>query len=182
MKTPIKFAGIVIGILAFVILTSGCIFIDNTLDSFTNSPTKTIKAYGVSLEYPSSWYAYASNKTGKMIFVDKENGFNIVQFTLQIMSNNGMPEQQAINDIQEGDAYYPGWDKIGSNTITIDNKTAYEDIFIVNDTHYSKLMKISRIVLVKNDSTYLIHLQAPETEYGKERANFNVILNSFKVN
>lgn len=182
MKTPIKFAGIVIGILAFVILTSGCIFIDNTLDSFTNSPTKTIKAYGVSLEYPSSWYAYASNKTGKMIFVDKENGFNIVQFTLQIMSNNGMPEQQAVNDIQEGDAYYPGWDKIGSNTLTIDNKTAYEDIFIVNDTHYSKLMKISRIILVKNDKTYLIHLQAPETEFDKEKVNFNVILNSFKVN
>lgn len=180
MKTSIKFTGIIIGILAFVILTSGCISIDNLLGNFMNSPTKTLSAYGVSLEYPSSWYAVADNTTGNnMIIITKENGFNNVQFNLQIMPNNGMPEQGAISQFQE--SYTPGWTKVASNKLTIDNKTAYEDIYTVNDTHFSKLMRMSQIILVKNDKTYLMLLQAPDDEFDKERANFNIILNSFKV-
>ncbi|MBV1767065.1 MAG: photosystem II reaction center PsbP family protein, partial [Methanobacterium sp.] len=74
-----------------------------------------------------------------------------------------------------------GWEKISSNELVIDNKTAYEDVYLVNDTHFSKLMKISHIILVKNDKTYMMLLQAPDNEFNSERVNFDIILNSFRV-
>ncbi len=189
MKISSKHIGIIIGLLAFVILTSGCISIDNPLSSisiddplssFTNSPTKTFTGYGVSFEYPSSWYVYPDNTTGNnVIMATKEVGFNNVQFQVQIMPNNGMPEKSAVKEFRE--SYTPGWNKVASYKLTIDNKAAYEDMYTVNDTHFSKLMRMSQIILVKNDKSYLMLLQAPEDEFDKERANFNVILNSFKV-
>ena len=64
--------------------------------------------------------------------------------------------------------------------MTIANKTAYEDIFLVNDSHFSKLMRIAQITLVKNDKTYLILLQAPDEEFDKEKPYFAIILNRLK--
>jgi len=64
--------------------------------------------------------------------------------------------------------------------MTIDNKTAYEDIFLVNDSHFSKIMRISQISLVKNDKPYLMLLQAPDEEFDKEKPYFAIILNSLK--
>ena len=180
MKISNKYMGVTIGVLTFVILTSGCISIDNFMGSFINSSTKTFSGYGVSFEYPSSWYVYPDNTTANnMIMVTKEVGFNNVQFQVQIMPNNGMSERGTVNQIKE--SYTPGWNKVTSNTLIIDNKTAYEDIYTVNDTHFSKLMRMSQIILVKNNKTYLILLQAPDNEFDKEKSNFNVILESFKA-
>ncbi len=40
---------------------------------------------------------------------------------------------------------------------------------------------MSHILLVKNDKTYMMLLQAPDDEFDSERANFDIILNSFRV-
>lgn len=187
-----------------VVLTSGCTSVDGVLDminskignqqltndtSYVNisasTPTKTYSAYGVSFKYPSSWSAESENESGSnMIFAFKEISFNNVQFQIQILPNNGMSEEEAIRQIQDGNLVHstisPSWEKKSSHTMTIDNKTAYEDIFLVNDSHFSKLMRIAQITLVKNDKTYLILLQAPDEEFDKEKPYFALILNSLK--
>jgi len=187
-----------------VVLTSGCTSVEGVLDIINskignkqlnndtsyvnisaNTPTKTYSAYGVSFKYPSSWSAESENESGSnMIFAFKEISFNNVQFQIQILPNNGMSEEEAIRQIQDGNlihsTIYPSWEKKSSYTMTIDNKTAYEDIFLVNDSHFSKIMRIAQITLVKNDNTYLILLQAPDEEFDKEKPYFAIILNSLK--
>lgn len=171
----------IIGLLAFIVLTSGRTSITNLItpsdkysaddtsyNTNSNISTKTFSAYGISFKYPSSWYVYTDNTSGSnMIFATKEVSFNNVQFQVQTVPNNGMSEQGAIKEIQE--SFTPGWDKNASYTLKIDNKTAYEDIYVVNDTHFSKLMRFANIYFVKNDKTYLIMLQAPDNELIKKK-------------
>lgn len=186
------------------VLTSGCTSLDGVLDMVNskmgnkqltndtsyaninaNTPTKTYSAYGISFKYPSSWSAESENESGSnMIFALKEISFNNVQFQIQILPNNGMSEKEAIRQIQDGNSVQstisPSWEKKSSYTMTIDNKTAYEDIFLVNNSHFSKIMRIAQITLVKNDKTYLILLQAPDEEFDNEKPSFAIILNSLK--
>ncbi|MBU4534579.1 MAG: hypothetical protein KKF16_01840 [Euryarchaeota archaeon] len=185
MKNLKRYGGVITGLICLVVLTSGCISMEDLTsgylsgDNLTNS-TGQITAYGVSFEYPWGWFANADNTTGdNVITASKEFGFNNVQFQVQIWNNNGMPEDRAVNQLREMNS--PGWEKISSNELVIDNKTAYEDVYLVNDTHFSKLMKISHIILVKNDKTYMMLLQAPDNEFNSERVNFDIILNSFRV-
>lgn len=193
MQKSSKYIGIIIGLLAFVVLTSGCTSLNifkNASDDYSANDTsynitqdistKTFSAYGVSFKYPSSWNVIADNTSGiNMIFASKDISFNNVQLQVQLIPNNGMSEQDVIKQFHE--SVTPGWSKNASYMIKIDNKTAYEDIYLVNDTHFSKLMRISNIYLIKNDKTYLITLQAPDNEFNKEKPNFSVILNSLKV-
>ncbi len=50
----------------------------------------------------------------------------------------------------------------------------------MNDSHFSEIMRIAQITLVKNDKTYLILLQAPDEEFDNEKPSFAIILNSLK--
>lgn len=153
---------------------------DTSYSNNINIPTKTFSAYGVSFKYPSGWKTYADNSSGdNIIFVEGDVSSNNAQLQIQIMSNNGMSEQGAIKDIQEG--FTPGWKKTASYSLTISNKTGYEDIFTVNDTRYDELMRFVNIYFAKNDKTYLILLQAPDKDFDKEKPNFSVIINSLKV-
>lgn len=202
MQTSKKYIGIIIALLIVVVLTSGCTYISNVINPiinpFINSSnnysvddtsfndaanisTKSFSAYGVNFKYPSSWNVNYDNETGPtMIFVNKDYPlFNGAQFQVQVAPNNGMSEQGVVDDFHG--SVTPGWTNIGSYKLTVDNKTAYEDVYTVNDTHYSKLMKMVSIILVKNDKTYLMLLQAPDKEFDSEKPNFSVILKSFMV-
>ncbi|MGF7118269.1 PsbP-related protein [Methanobacterium oryzae] len=193
MQKSSKYIGIIIGLLTFVVLTSGCTSLNifkNASNDFSANDTsynitpdisiKKFSAYGVSFKYPSSWDVIADNTSGSnTIFASKDVSFNNVQLQVQLIPNNGMSEQDVIKQFHE--SVTPGWSKNASYMIKIDNKTAYEDIYLVNDTHFSKLMRFANIYLIKNDKTYLITLQAPNNEFDKEKANFAVILNSFKA-
>ncbi|GAB6056365.1 PsbP-related protein [Methanobacterium movens] len=180
-----RYGGVITGLICLIVLTSGCVSMEDLTsgylsgDNLSNS-TRKITAYGVSFEYPSGWFANADNTTGdNTITASKDFGFNNVQFQVTVWNNDGMPEDSAVNLLRENDS--PGWKKISSNELTIDNKTAYEDVYLVNDSHFSKLMRISSIILVKNDKSYMMFLQAPDDEFDSERANFDIILNSFQV-
>jgi len=185
---------LIMGILIFVVLTSGCTSIsslfnkngddykinDTSYNLIAKTPTKTYSAYNVSFKYPSSWFATSDNTTGsEIISVLKSISFNGVQLEIQIVPNNGMSEQGAVSQIHE--SVTPGWTKNASYMITINNQTAYEDIYKVNDSHYSKLMRFAVISFSKNDKTCLLTLQAPDEDFDKEKPYFAVILNSFEV-
>jgi len=76
----------------------------------------------------------------------------------------------------------PGWTKISNNTLTIDGVTAYESVYRVNDTqNFGELMRMHQIVFVKNNTVYVILLQAPDKEFDSEEPVFDMVLNSFKV-
>jgi hypothetical protein len=168
--------GITIIILVFIVLTSGC----TSINDFVKSGNGSFSAYNVSFNYPNGWLAFADNQTGgKSISVSKDSSFNGVQFNLQIMNNNGLSEKGVIKDIKNSKT--PGWRKISSGTLTIDGKNAYKDVFIYKNGDSNQSMRFEQIYFVKNGKTYLILLQATDNDFDKERQNFDIILNSLKV-
>ena len=114
-----------------------------------------------------------------MIFVSKGISFNNVQFQIQAIPNHGMSEQGVVNEMQN--SITPGWNKNASYRIAVNGKMAYEDVYTVNDTHYSKLMRFANIYFVQNNITYLMLLQAPDDDFDNEKPYFGIILNSFQV-
>ena len=186
--------------MVLVVLTSGCVEDNGNINqllnyffsyknyniedtSYTNlsvnTPTKTFSAYGVSFKYPSNWIVNSDNQTGhNIISVFKGVSFGGAQFQVEEIPNDGMTEESIIKGMQN--SIIPGWIKKSSYWISIDNKTAYEDVYFINDTNFRD-SRMVHIYLVKNDITYLISLQAPDKDFDKEKPYFAIILNSLKI-
>lgn len=146
----------------------------------TNLSANTYSAYGVSFNYPNMWSVYVDNGSGgEVIVAYNDEG---TQFQVQIMPNNGISEQESIDSIKNGINIFGWWDKISNTTLTVNNKTAYKDTFIV----YSLIPPIidgrfEQVYFVKNNKTYLMLFQTQNKDFDKEKPNFDIILNSFKV-
>ncbi len=172
---------LIIVILIFVVLTSGCTSIDGFVKNVTNgNGNNSFSAYGVNFNYPSGWMAIANNQTGgNSISVIKDSSFNGVQFNLQIMNNNGLSEKGVIKQLENTKT--PGWKKIAHSTLTIDGKKAYKDVFIYKNGDSTQNMRFEQVYFVKNGKTYIMLLQATDNDFENERPNFDTILNSLKV-
>lgn len=97
-----------------------------------------------------------------------------------IPKNNDFTEQKIIEMMRNDTDIFGG--RISNRTIQIGGKTAYEDVFILNSVFPPMIdRKFVQIVFVKNDKTYLITFEAQSWDYAKERANFDMILNSLQV-
>ena len=73
-------------------------------------------------------------------------------------------------------------EKLSNNTITFDGNTAYENIYIVNDSNrFNQTMKEEEINFIKNGKTYSLIFDAPQNTFDTEKSNFNITLNSFKI-
>jgi len=148
--------------------------------SATDISTNTYSAHGVSFNYPNTWSMYSDNSSGdEVIVVYKDDS---TQFQVQITPNNGMSEQEVIDSMENSIYFFGWWNKISNSTLTVDNKTAYKDTFTV----YSLMPFIidgryEQIYFLKNGKTYSMLLQAQNNDFDKEKQNFDIILNSFKV-
>lgn len=114
-----------------------------------------------------------------MISAYEEVAFKATAFNIQIMNDTDISEQTVIEGMQK--SIIPGGNKTASYTIIIDNQTAYEDVYVVNNPNFSKLMRFTLIYFVKDGKSYLITLQASDKGFDKEKAKFGIILNSLKV-
>jgi hypothetical protein len=168
-------------LILLVVGTAGCTFQD--FNFFDSNATKNYTGYGVTFNYPGNWMVISENATGiRTISVSKKanSTFSPTQVTIQPMSDQGMSEEAVISLYRNMQT--PGWTKISNNTLTIDGVTAYESVYRVNDTqNFGELMRMHQIVFVKNNTVYVILLQAPDREFDSEKPVFDMVLNSFKV-
>lgn len=70
--------------------------------------------------------------------------------------------------------------KISNGTLNIDGNTAYQ-VTCVDNTNGPNKMRCEGISFVKNGKMYRILLQAPDSNFDKEKPNFDMVLNSLKV-
>lgn len=168
-------------VILLIVGTAGCTFQD--WNFFDSNATQNYTGYGVTFNYPGNWVVISENATGfRTISVYKKSNstFNPTQLTIQPMPNQGMSEEAIMSTY--GNIGNQGWTKISDNNLTIDGETAYEVVYLVNDTaNFGELMRIHQIVFVKNNTTYVILLQAPDKEFDAEKQVFDEVLNSFKV-
>lgn len=101
--------------------------------------------------------------------------FTNPQFELQITPNNDISEQEAINRVRNENLALGS--KISSDEIIINGENAFKDVILFNDTNE----RFEYIYFVKNGKTYLITFSALDKDFDKEKANFDVILKSFKI-
>jgi hypothetical protein len=180
----------------------------DNITELNNTNNSTYSVDGVSFKCPDNWSVSVLNENGIISIVaspvqivnesassqvistitstlfgfvtsDVILSYDSPQFEVDISHNNGISEQEAINQVKN-DVPVDG-KKVSSSTITVDGNKAYNDIFITSSDEDSVAMKFEQICFVKNGKTYLMTFSAAEKDFDKEKKNFNMILNSFKV-
>ncbi len=186
-------AKIVIGIVGLAVILiiiglSGYLFVSNNLSNgyvvYNNStPMQQYNGYNISFNYPQTWNLRVINSnnstTGPIINVYQNAGpMNPTELQVQLQPNYGLSEQAALNLYANGQM--DGGVKVSNDTLIIDNITAYEDIYLVNNGQLNDV-SFHQIYFVKNDTTYLITLQAPQSNYNNVKPVFEMFLNSFNI-
>lgn len=193
MQISRKYIGIIIGLI--IIFLAYNIINNNTNKITVNNPSiKAYSASGISFNYPANWSVERINET---LIVSDSGGINInnniytidndsnpndaPQFVIEVLTNSGLTNQDLINSLQN--LTIPSGGKIiSNNTIVIDGSTAYEYTYTVNDpTNFDEIMTEQGVDFNKNGNTYIIDIQAPKNNFDNEKQNFNIILNSIKI-
>jgi hypothetical protein len=175
-----------IGFLIFVVLVSGYILMIDNQATVTNvnMVSNTYSGDGVSFNIPANWEVskIVAESTINLNIV-KNDSSDGTRITVAILSNpTGMSNQEIIDSIQNPTNQGGSGEKISNNTTTVDGNTAYGNIYIVNDSdRFNQTMKEQQIYFIKNGTTYVLIFDAPENTFDKEKSNFDITLNSFKV-
>ena len=178
-----KSIGLIVGILIIIVvagiyLSSG-LFVSSVTE--VNVVNNTYSGDGVSFNIPPNW------KVSKIVADSNTNidinSTNSTSITVAISPNpEGMSNQDIIDSIQNPTKQDGVYEKISNNTTTFDGNTAYENIYIVNDSNrFNQTMKEEEITFIKNGKTYALIFDAPENTFDTEKSNFNITLNSFKI-
>lgn len=182
MKSKWLIIPILVVIIA-VVAVSAFMFIN------TGDNTPKIKNYtsnGISFSYNGSWNASSSqNGTNNLLLVTDTAAINqskeTTTITIQVTPLNGFTETEAVNMFSNG-LVPDNWKKVSTSNLTVDNTTAYQRIFLsANDPNFGQDMRYAQIFFVKNGNQYYITLQAPDKTFDSEKSNFDMIVNSFKV-
>jgi hypothetical protein len=193
-----------IGVIAFlflIVFSSGCISNDEGSNNFTvvnKTGNNSYSVAGVSFRCPDNWVVATDNVNGNITIMASQidefndstsNSFGPVkagysafsidnpQFEVHITPNNGMSDQKAIDQVKNQISALEN--KISSEKWVVNGENAFKDVVIYNDT--AELMRFEYIYFVKNGKTYLITFSAKDKDFNKEKTNFEMILNSFKV-
>lgn len=189
MRISSKYIGLM-AVLVLIILSSGCL--DNSDDSgnvtmLNKTANGTYSVAGVSFKCPDNWAVDMINENGNVSIIStqmheiKSGGttlsFDDPQFELHITPSNSTSDQEAINQIKNENSEVGN--RISSTKMVLDGQSAYKDVVISNDT--VEVMRFEYIYFVKNGKTYLITFSAKDKDFNKEKANFDMILNSLKI-
>ena len=170
-----------LGVLILIVLASGCI--TGNMNN-VNVVNNTYSGEGVSSKIPANWkVSKLTDETNTNIKIDKNNSTDGTLITIAKLPNpKGMSDQDGINAIQNPTNQGGNYQKISNNTTTVDGNTAYETTYIVNDTsRFTQIMKEQQINFIKNGTTYALIFDAPENTFDKEKSNFDITLNSFRI-
>jgi hypothetical protein len=197
-----KYIVLIIGILGFVVLASGCISIGGFFQDLSdnNYSMNTYSANGISFNYPDNWSTDTDNEDQNTIKITASPNYSSdnftsigpfpvhtvtitshddAQFQVQITHNDNMSEQE-VSQIVNAELDQ-NMKKISSGTLTVDGKKAYEEMFTTNFGDDIGTIRYDQIGFVKNGNTYLMVFQVKNEDFAKEKQNFDIILNSFKV-
>lgn len=168
----IRISGILV-LIILVVLTSGCT---------SNSTINTYSGNGISFNYPPGWNITSPNTSGTYttfsVIVSKDPVQEGTEVQINVMPSNAST-QDVVNSAKE--FIVPNWTKLSNGTLKIDGNTAYQVTYIDNDYGPEEGIRCEQIGFVKNGKIYSIVLSAPYYNFDKEKSNFNIVLNSLKV-
>ena len=175
---------IIIGILALILVVYTLTSTPNDYNITSyNASTNNFEGYGMSFNFPSNWNLTTDSSQGLSVMVSPNLQDNEAP-NLQIdkMQNpGGVSDQDAIKSMTAPPPD-PTYNLISNKTTTIDNITAYVQTFTVNDpTTFTENMTMEYVYIIKNGTTYTLIVSAPLNDFNNDQANFNKMINSFKI-
>ncbi len=153
-----------------------------------NISTNSYSGYGVSFNFPSNWNLSTDYNQGHdisqgmIITVSQNDADNEAPFfEVSIIPNPpDMSGQDALNT--ELNSNPSNWYQISNKTTIINNNTEYVSMFTIDDpADFTENMTLEQIGLVKNGTSYILMSQAPVNDFNNTQANFNIMINSFKI-
>ena len=147
--------------------------------------TKAMTSNGISFNYSSSWGTSSQTQgSTKIIFVYSQSyktGF-VPQVIISAMPvPSGMTDEQAMESIKS--ATYPSGVKILSKKlITLNGLKGYDTLYTVNNLGmYPEIVENEEFDFVKNNKTYVLDCIASVKNFKTEESNFDIIINSLKI-
>ena len=166
--------------MAVVIFSSGC----------TSNDYKTYNSNGIIFSYPSSWGELAPDQLNVKVqgntqvlasVVDpksiQNNNYQILVFFQQVTTNISLADATAAN---KADIQAAGGQVISEKDSTINGVAAKDMVYTISTP--SGVAKTERLVALQDSSNiYYIVCSAPTGDFEAQKSNFDLIVNSFKI-
>jgi len=177
MKNYLFFAVIVI--LSLVILTSGCV----NNDSFNT--TQTYSGNGISFTYNGTWEVANTTSPNAVVAVGDPKTVDAQKnpYTFVLIQK---PNETQNNDLDQ--TYNQNYATLFNNSsnqhvseanITVNNNRALENIYLTNSSGMQ--MQMRAVWLTQKGVIYVILCGTIPANFDKEQKNFDLVINSFKV-
>lgn len=169
----------VILLLCSVVLVSGCVS-----DNKKTNETKTYSQNNISFTYPGDWeIANTTSQNAVVAVADPSTVKSGSPTTLVLIQKPAVSKGSDLNNVYNSNyaRYFnnTGFERISEGNITVNNVTALENVYKTNKTGVSKQYRA--VWLDENGSIYVILCIADQSDFENQQTNFNLIINSFKV-
>ena len=170
---------LVILLVCSVVFASGCV----SNHKIANT-TKTYAQNNVSFTYPGSWEVVNATSPNAVAAVADPNSIqNGTPTTLVVIQKPDVAAGSDINSIYAANyvTFFnnTNYQRISDGNITVNGANALDNIYKTNTT--VNPMQYSAVWLNESGSVYVILSAAKLSDFDNQTTNFNLILNSFKV-
>jgi hypothetical protein len=175
-----KYPLLIITLLSLVILASGCVSNNNL------NQTKTYSQNGIYFVYNGTWEIANTSSTNAVTGVGDPNTVNSQTHEPNTFVIIQKPNVTMNTDLQM--AYTQNYATFFNNTsnmpiseanITLNNNTALENTYIT--TSNGAQSEMMAVWVSQNGQIYVILCGAPPNNFENQQKNFNIIINSFKL-
>jgi len=173
---------ILLALLCLVVSVSGCVSSGNE----TNNTTSHYSQNGISFDYPGTWNtanAVSNNSlaaVGDPNSVDNTTGEPQTFVLIQKSNATSSDLQTAYNANYASLFTNTSYQRVSEGNITVNGATALENVYTVNSTS-GTAMQMQAVWLKENSDIYVILCGATQSDFNNQQDNFNMVINSFKV-
>lgn len=167
---------LVIVLLCFVVLASGCIS-DNK-----SNVTKTYNQNNVTFTYPGVWeLASTTSPNAVVAFADPNTIQNGSPTTLLVVQKPDVPKGNNISDVYAANykSFFnkTGYQEVSEGNLTINGNNVLENVYKSNNGDQKEYRAVW---FNKNGNVYVLLFSAKSTDFQAQQDNFNLVINSFK--
>lgn len=174
-----KYPFLIIAVLCIVVLASGCVSNNNT------NKTKTYSQNGIYFIYNGTWQEanITSDVPNAVVAVGDPSNVNPnthqpLTFVL-IQKVNGTDLQTAYNQNYATFFNNTTNQRVSEANITVNNNHAYENVYIATSGGVQREMRA--VWMQQNGMIYVILCGTLPADFQNEQKNFDLVVNSFKV-
>ncbi len=174
-----KYIVIVIFLVCSVVFASGCVSHNKV-----SNTTKTYDENNISFTYPGSWEIVNATSPNAIVAVADPNSIqNGTPTTLVVIQKPNVPAGFDLDTVYTSNyaEFFnnTNYQRISDGNITVNGENAPENVYQTNTS--VNPIQYSAVWLNENNNIYVILSAAQVTDFENQTSNFNLIINSFKV-